>query len=71
VFEAATSIRDSLQKQQALRGSSARSAWNLCTWFRLMNWTDDRQLEALVGELEQLATAPVIREWSRHRPDFE
>jgi hypothetical protein len=26
-----------------------------------MNWTDDRQLEALVGELEQLATVPVSK----------
>jgi hypothetical protein len=61
VFDAATSIRDSLQKHQALRGSSARSARNICKWFRLMNWTDDRQLETLIEELEQLATAPVSK----------
>ena len=61
VFEAATALRASLQKNQALRGSSARKARQLCRWFELMNWTGDQQLEALIRELEQLATAPVPR----------
>src|SRR5207249_8145924 len=39
VFEAATALRTSLQKNQALRGSSARKARQLCRWFELMNWT--------------------------------
>ena len=59
VFEAASALRASLQKNQALRGSSARKARELCRWFVLMNWTGDQQLEALITELEQLATAPV------------
>jgi hypothetical protein len=58
VFDAATAIRASLQKHQALRGASARRARNLCKWFALMNWTGDEQLERLITELEQLATAP-------------
>jgi hypothetical protein len=61
VFEAACALRTSLQKNQALRGSSARKARQLCRWFGLMNWTGDQQLEVLVRELEQLATAPVPR----------
>ena len=61
VFEAASALRSSLQKNQALRGSSARKARDLCRWFGLMNWTGDRQLEQLIAELEQLATAPTPR----------
>ena len=61
VFEAATALRTSLQKNQALRGSSARKARDLCRWYSLMNWTGDQQLELLIRELEQLATAPAPR----------
>jgi len=61
VFEAATALRTSLLKNQALRGSSARKARELCRWYALMNWTGDQQLERLIEELEQLATAPVPR----------
>jgi hypothetical protein len=61
VFDAATSLRTSLQKNQALRGSSARKARQICRWFQLMNWTGDQQLEILVRELEQLANAPTPR----------
>jgi hypothetical protein len=61
VFEAASALRSSLQKNQALRGSSARKTRDLCRWFGLMNWTGDRQLEQLIAELEQLATAPTPR----------
>ena len=57
VFDAAMAIRSSLQKHQALRGSSARKARNLCKWFSLMNWTNDQQLEALIHELEQIGRA--------------
>lgn len=59
VYEAAQAIRDSLQKHQALRGASARRARDLARWFRAMNWQSDTELEALVGELERLATQPV------------
>jgi hypothetical protein len=65
VFEAASALRTSLQKNQALRGSSARKARELCRWFALMNWTGDKQLEALISELEQLATARVPRTQKR------
>ncbi|MBV8717276.1 MAG: hypothetical protein JOZ65_19620, partial [Chloroflexi bacterium] len=51
VFEAATAIRDSLQKHNALRGSSARKARELSRWFRAMNWAGDDELEMLVREL--------------------
>ena len=61
VFEAATALRSSLQKNQALRGSSARKARQICRWFQLMNWTGDQQLEALIRELEQLANTPAAR----------
>ena len=62
VHEAATAIRDSLERHQALRGGAARRARELARWFRLMNWQSDAQLEALLGELERLASEPV-----RHR----
>jgi hypothetical protein len=58
VFEAAVTIRTSLQKHGALRGASAKKARELGAWFRLMNWQDDRELEQLLVELERLASAP-------------
>jgi hypothetical protein len=66
VFEAATALRNSLQKHNALRGSSARKARELSRWFRAMNWAGDDQLEALVAELEQLATAPTTKKRKRN-----
>lgn len=66
VFEAATAIRDSLQKHNALRGSSARKARELSRWFRAMNWAGDDELEMLVRELEQLATAPTTKKRKRN-----
>jgi len=61
VYEAALALRTSLQKHQALRGSSARRVRNLRKWFALMNFTGDEQLEHLIGELHQLATSPVSK----------
>ncbi len=61
VFEAAEAIRSSLRKRGTLHGSSARKARELARWFRLMSWQQDDQLEALLGELEQLASTPVTR----------
>jgi hypothetical protein len=61
VFEAASTIRASLQKRGTLHGSSARKARELSRWFRLMSWQQDAQLEALLGELEQLASKPASR----------
>lgn len=66
VFEAATAIRESLLKHNALRGSSARKARELSRWFRAMNWAGDDELEILVHELEQLATAPTIKKRKRN-----
>jgi hypothetical protein len=66
VFEAATALRNSLQKHNALRGSSARKARELSRWFRAMNWAGDDELEALVAELEQLAAAPTSKKRKRN-----
>jgi hypothetical protein len=49
VFEAATAIRASLEKNQALRGSSARKARNLCKWFSVMSVT--RFTQIMNGEI--------------------
>jgi hypothetical protein len=49
VFEAATAIRTSLQKHQALHRSSAKKARELSRWFRLMGAT--RFAEIMNGEL--------------------
>jgi hypothetical protein len=65
VFEAATAIRASLQKHDALRGSSAKKARELSRWFKVMNWAGDQQLETLVHELEQLAAAPTSKKRKR------
>lgn len=65
VFEAATAIRASLQKHQALHGSSAKKARELSRWFRLMDWQGDQQLEVLVRELEQLASMPTSKKRKR------
>ncbi len=58
VYAAVVAIRDSLQRHGARRGASARRARELGRWVKLMNWQDDRQLAALVGELERLASRP-------------
>jgi hypothetical protein len=71
VFEAATAMRASLQKHNALRGSSARKARDLGRWFAAMNWTGDDQLESLVHELEQLATAPTTKKRKRNPAPIE
>lgn len=58
VHEAATAIQTSLQQHHALRGASAKRARELVRWFRLMNWQSDAELEALLDELEHLASRP-------------
>lgn len=58
VFEAASAIRTSLEQHQALRGASAKRARELVRWFRLMSWRSDQDLEALLAELERLASKP-------------
>jgi hypothetical protein len=58
VFDAATAIQTSLQQHNALRGASARRARELVRWFRLMNWQSDAELDALLDELEHLASRP-------------
>jgi len=65
VFEAAVAIRNSLRKNRALHGSSARKVRDLAQWFAAMNWTDDRQLETLIGELESLARRPLSKKRKR------
>ncbi|HEX5505444.1 MAG TPA: hypothetical protein VFW96_22695, partial [Thermomicrobiales bacterium] len=59
VYEAVVAIRDSLRQHGALRGASAKRARELARWVKLMNWQDDRQLAALLDELERLASTPV------------
>lgn len=59
VYHAAGAILASLQKHRSLRGSSARQARELVRWFRLVCWQSDAQLEALLAELERLASQPV------------
>jgi hypothetical protein len=66
VFEAASAMRASLQKHQALRGSSAKKARELARWYRAMNWVQDQELEALVHELEQLASTPTDKKRKRN-----
>jgi hypothetical protein len=58
VYEAAVTIRASLQKHGRLHGTSAKKARALVRWFRLMHWQSDDELEALLTELEQLAGRP-------------
>ena len=66
VYDSAFAIRDSLAKNGHLPGSSVRRARELAKWFRLMNWQSDDKLEALIGELESLASRPKGR--GGHRP---
>ncbi len=66
VYEAASAIRASLQKHDALRGSSAKKARELSRWFKVMNWTGDEQLDTLVHELEQLASIPTSKKRKRN-----
>jgi len=61
VYEAAAAIRTSLEQHHALRGASAKRARELARWFRLMNWQSDAELEALLDELEHLASRPTSK----------
>lgn len=65
VYAAVIAIRDSLRKHGTLRGASAKRARELARWVPLMNWQDDRQLAALIAELERLASRPA----GRRKPD--
>lgn len=56
VYESALAIRASLQKHGRLYGASAKKARDLARWFRLMCWQSDENLEALLTELESLAS---------------
>lgn len=56
VYEAAAAMRASLQKHHYLPGASAKRARDLARWFKLMDWQSDSQLQALVSELESLAS---------------
>jgi hypothetical protein len=38
---------------------------DLAQWFSAMNWTEDRQLETLIGELEGLAKRPTSKKRKR------
>lgn len=67
VYEAAAAIQAALQKHGRLPGGSARRARELARWFRLMNWQGDTELDALLAELERLATRGVGA--GRTRPD--
>jgi hypothetical protein len=58
VYEAASTIRASLRKRGRLHGASAKKARELARWFGLMHWQSDRELEALLAELEDLAGRP-------------
>jgi hypothetical protein len=58
VHEAASAIRAGLQRRGHLHGASAKKARELARWFRLMTWQSDTELEALLAELEALATRP-------------
>ena len=68
IFEAASAIRESLQKHQYLPGASAKRARQLARWFRLMNWQSDKQMKALIGELEGLASKPTARKKANPAP---
>jgi len=65
VYDAAAAIRESLHKHGRLHGPSAKRARELARWFRLMQWQSDDDLEALLAELEQLASRPA----GKHRRD--
>lgn len=68
VYETASAMRASLERHQYLHGSSARRARELARWFRLMNWQSDHELEALIGELEQLASQPARKKQRNPQP---
>ncbi len=51
-------MQEALQKHDYLPGATAKKARNLAHWFRLMNFQTDRELEQLLGDLEQLAAKP-------------
>jgi hypothetical protein len=58
VYASASAIRVSLEKHGHLPGASAKKARELARWFRLMRWQSDDELDALLAELEALASRP-------------
>jgi hypothetical protein len=58
IYESAVAMQEALQKHDYLPGATAKKARNLAHWFRLMNFQTDRELEQLLGDLEQLAAKP-------------
>jgi hypothetical protein len=61
VYASASAIRASLEKHGRLPGASAKRARELARWFRLMRWESDDELDALLAELEALASRPAGR----------
>jgi hypothetical protein len=58
VHGAVSALRDALQQYGTLCGASVKRAQALARWVKLMNWQDDRQLAALIAELDHLASQP-------------
>jgi hypothetical protein len=67
VFEAATALRNSSEESGAPWLVCAQGA-RVVKWFLLMNWTRRPAVGRLIGELEQLATAPVPRAQRDQKP---
>ena len=55
VYDAAVAIRDSMAKRQQVSPQAAKKAARITQWFKLMNWQNDEQLNALLSELETLS----------------
>jgi hypothetical protein len=55
LYDMAVAIKSSLEKNGHLHGNSAKKARAMAQWFKLMNWQNDVEMEALVQRLESLA----------------
>ena len=58
IYESAQAMHEALQKHDFLPGATAKKARQLAEWFRLMNFQSDKELDQLLGQLEQLAAKP-------------
>lgn len=57
VYESATAMHNAIVKNGYLPGATAKKARGMARWFRLMNFQSDGDLDALIADLERLATA--------------
>ena len=59
IYEAAKEMTQKLQAANFVPGALAKRARQMCEWYELMNFTNDKSLEEVLANLERAATRDV------------